>query len=104
MEIYRALAIDPKEARRRRAARKRARLLQLLLDDLARAGLSCADLRVLEEVALALGVGARDALPALELAQLFLGTGAVLLRLAAASCSSFAAFSLSFCASSWRLR
>src|SRR6185436_16933448 len=60
------------------ARRPQALVGAALLDDLARARHFLRDLRVIQEVALAFRVGARDALPGLELAQLFLGAGAVL--------------------------
>ena len=70
--------MDPKEARRRARAKPSAkRLAAALLDRLARARRFLRDLRVLQVVALALGVGARDALPALERAQRLLRPRAV---------------------------
>ena len=69
----------------------------------ARGGL-LRDLRVLEVIALALRVGARDALAALERCAAMSCARAQFSRLACASCSVCACFSRSFCASSWRLR
>ena len=86
------------------ARRRNAERLAAFLHQLARARRLLGDLGVLQVVALAFRVGARDALPALERAQRLLRPRAVLalgrrflfrLRLR---------FSRSFCASSWRLR